>query len=505
MKAADSSDTLVNLAILVAVSDYTSLSKLPGCKGDIEVMTTILEGTDKFSDTLKIHGSVRSQSAKSQLADFIDRNNEKRVGEVLFYYSGHGTASSDDFLFLFSDYEERLTNQTTLSNKELDGMLKSLNPQLTVKVIDACHSGVSYVKDSDILNATFEKSKGQFKKCYFMFSSQTYESSWQDASMSYFTSEFKNAVGKHSSDKIRYKDIIDAISDAFQSDQRQTPFFITQADFTEIFCHNPSKLQMLLSGSTAGRPEIAAPPSPVDATGKTSLLEVIKNDASRYCNKDEVAKEIKVIEQQVGLLLNATDLDSLYSILVEHESASNLPKKRAIAEWFTKKSSDFFIDYTYEEEEYQTYVDPPPPSTRSAFYGFSMLDMARLQPQVLATRTRSVVSGVYPTVEMEYQALIVKLLPSFPNLVAWHLYLFPVFSRVHIRLFYCFVRMIQNGWDDLKPSAKDEWKTKEEEIRSGRVPEMVNSISKEFVEVVTKQIADAFAIDAKDISEPTKS
>lgn len=151
-----------NLAILIGITEYTSLGRLPGCKGDIDAITKIIEGTERFATPLCVHGSVPSQTAKSQLADFIKQHSQQSIGEVFFYYSGHGDTSNDDFLFLFSDYTSQMTNQTTLSNKELDEMLKSLNPRLAIKVIDACHSGVAYVKEADTFAATFEKSKGRY-------------------------------------------------------------------------------------------------------------------------------------------------------------------------------------------------------------------------------------------------------------------------------------------------------------------------------------------------------
>lgn len=477
----------INLAILIGVTEYTSLLRLPGCDGDIDVMKKIVEGTERFTIPLTISGSVPSQSAKSQLADFIKQHSETQIGEVFFYYSGHGDASNDDFLFLFSDYDSGAINQTTLSNKELDGMLKSLNPQLAVKVIDACHSGVAYIKAAEMLSATFDKSKGQFKNCYFMFSSQTNESSWQDNAMSYFTSAFKDAVLKHTSGKIRYKDIIDAISDAFQSGQRQTPYFTNQADFTEIFCHDPSKLQLLFNGN-ATPPTVAPPQLPNNV--KSSLLELVEKDAARYSEKEEIAEQLRIIGERMQAVLVGTEIESLYSALVEREDASEIPRKKVIADWFEKNRTDYFVDFTYEQEEYQTYVDPPPLSTGSMMRS---IDYMAGRPQISVTRKRNVVSSVIPTVKMEYQALVVKLSPKFPNLTAWQLHLFPLFSKVRIRVFYCFVRMVQKGWDELKRSSTVEWKTKEEEIKSGRVAVMAAAIGQEFVDVVTKQVSEAFA------------
>jgi uncharacterized caspase-like protein len=117
----------------------------------------------------------------------VRENEGQDIDELFFYYSGHGARRSDDFLYLFSDFNSSKTSQTSLKNSELDTMIKSLNPKLTVKVLDACQSGTEYIKSEEDLKMIFEKSSGNnFKKTYFMFSSATNQNSIADMDYSVF-------------------------------------------------------------------------------------------------------------------------------------------------------------------------------------------------------------------------------------------------------------------------------------------------------------------------------
>ena len=114
-------------------------------------------------------------------------------------------------------------------------MLKTLTPKLMIKVVDACHAGVSQIKEADALSKQLQASKGSFSDCYFMFSSQSSQSSLQDSKLSDFTEAFVEACATFTGQDIRYKDIVDHISDAFVGNADQTPTFVIQAPCVEIF------------------------------------------------------------------------------------------------------------------------------------------------------------------------------------------------------------------------------------------------------------------------------
>src|SRR5437870_7061889 len=181
----------MNLAILIGVTSYSRpVSDLPACVHDVELMSQLIRFTNKFPNTLELRRDTSSAEVKTQLAQFISKFRAEEIDELFFYYSGHGDLFKDDFFFLFSDFDEKRRNQTSLTNNELDSMLKTLSPKLVVKVVDACHAGVAYVKEPDALAKQLQASQGSFSNCYFMFSSQSSQGSFQDTKLSDFTEAF---------------------------------------------------------------------------------------------------------------------------------------------------------------------------------------------------------------------------------------------------------------------------------------------------------------------------
>ena len=190
---------------------------------------------------------MQKWDAPEKLSDFIANNQGEIFDEVFFYYSGHGDFRDNEFYYILSDFNRNSYRQTSLANSELDSFLKQLNPNLTIKVVDACHSGVTYIKDNDIFSKHLDESKQRFNHCYFMFSSMSDQASYQNNIISHFTKSFVDSVLKYSSTEIRYKHIVDYISDDFEKNALQKPLFVTQASFTEIFCSVNQKIKTLLS------------------------------------------------------------------------------------------------------------------------------------------------------------------------------------------------------------------------------------------------------------------
>jgi Caspase domain len=184
----------MNVAILIGVTSYSRpVTDLPACAHDVQLMSQLIRHTNRFPDTLELGKNTSSAEVKTQLAQFVSKFKGQKVDELFFYYSGHGDLFKDDFYFLFSDFDEKRRNQTSLTNNELDSMLKTLAPKLIVKVVDACHAGVAYVKEPDALAKQLQATQASFSNCYFMFSSQSSQSSFQDSKLSDFTESFVEA------------------------------------------------------------------------------------------------------------------------------------------------------------------------------------------------------------------------------------------------------------------------------------------------------------------------
>jgi len=164
----------MNVAIIIGVSDYGAADRnLPACTNDISVMSTLLAKTEKYDQTLQIDGDAKSASVKDRISAFVAGLQGETIDEVFFYFSGHGEYFQDHFYYLLSDYDPKRRNQTALDNSELDSWLRSLNAEMTIKAVDACHSGVQYIKEPGAFRKYLQESQNGFKKCYFFFSSGT--------------------------------------------------------------------------------------------------------------------------------------------------------------------------------------------------------------------------------------------------------------------------------------------------------------------------------------------
>jgi len=65
--------------------------------------------------------------------------------------------------------------------------------------------------------------------------------------LSEFTRSFLLRIESSASENVRYKDIMDFISDDFESNPLQTPVFVTQATFTELFAERTPKLEKAMT------------------------------------------------------------------------------------------------------------------------------------------------------------------------------------------------------------------------------------------------------------------
>lgn len=238
----------MKIAILIGISKYHNFNdNLPVTKIDLTLMKNLIKSSGKYDKILCISNSTNADDIREQLLTLQNLKN-RNIKEVFFYYTGHGSFDGNDFYYICSDsnFEDE---KTFLKNSEIDNFLKGLNPEVVVKVIDACNSGVLYVKgDMDkqsTLQEYFEKSKGEFQNCYFFCSSRSDQFSGYD-SISYFTKSFLRAISLITDNEIKYVDIISFIENDMKNPD-QTPIFLLQGTGGHIFCKINRKVEDLLS------------------------------------------------------------------------------------------------------------------------------------------------------------------------------------------------------------------------------------------------------------------
>lgn len=434
----------MRVAILLGVSHYDSLSDLPACKRDVDLMKDLITATDKFEKKIVISDDTYAAKVKEKLTNFIRQFEKKEIEEVLFYYTGHGDFFKDEFYYVLSNFKEDMRRQTCIENSEIDNWLRGLNPELTVKIVDACHSGITYVKGNETIEKYIYNSKQVFGKLFFMFSSGFDQSSYQDDILSFFTKSFVRSFQNQTTSIIRYKDIIDFISDAFISNSRQTPYFVTQASHTEIFCSlTPEIKELALSVEKRLKANSEETRS---SSIELDIVKIVEQDAKNFFSEEDVMTILNEMKEKIENHEYPPEFNSLYDAKYSFsDSYWHLPEKNVIGEWIKAHSDEYFANVV--EEKYTVKV--PRVSHPLAYTNGAN--------EVIVTKFR--ITGFDLTTRCPYKIIEINAVPKYPNISWGNLTIVFLLSKTKIRFFYFFSNYKEKNWDDRKLIQDVEWKT----------------------------------------------
>lgn len=464
-----------NAAIVIAVSEYKNANRLLASKNDGILMRDVLQQTGKFppENIFVADHQTDSATVKTGLAAFIKELETKPddIDEVFFYFTGHGLSVNGDFFFIFSDFDPKKLNQTTLSNTELDGMLRTLSSELAVKVVDACQSGSQYIKSSDELEKTLkQKSQPHFKSCYFMFSSEEAQSSWQDDRLSYFTRSFLSAVHEGGAHPVRYKDIISYIADEFEGNTLQKPVFVAQGGFTEIFTQPVQSLSDLLANSSgllsktqhialaatvtvrSAATATATVLSPTVTVGtdmsdedeiERRLLEAAKD----YHNEEQANAVYAAIQSEIEAWQLSQLCDRFYTVNATFlKDTYSVPYAVEIAQWFEKNNGDYFVDLEYVTRR-KWADDPMFPGMTFGRTSYEIQELKSFDTTVKMPPYRSVHVTATPR-------------PKFPTLSQCIHYVAFIASRSELRCFYATAEYVDENWKERRMVSGISWRSK---------------------------------------------
>ena len=233
----------MNLAIIIGVSNYTHVSPLPGCAADVQHMRDLLIATGKYDNIVCINHQTRQRHIKSRLDKIVANYKSRSINELFVYFSGHGVFD-EQALLCCSDYHPHRAHETSIENDYLDDVIRLLNPQLAVKVIDACQSGEPYIKSP---NEAFKQSlnKRPLEAFICMASSRYDQVSMATAQGSTFTQRWIDAALCRSRGVIHYSDIQRYLALSFANDLRQQPYFVNQGCALETFSEVTLEMNLL--------------------------------------------------------------------------------------------------------------------------------------------------------------------------------------------------------------------------------------------------------------------
>lgn len=452
------------IALLIGISEYNNVRNLAPCQRDIELMHAIISESNKYEDILVLKNNPQSLEAKDKISSFIRENQKENIEEVFIYYTGHGTRHKDDFLYLFSDFDNQKIEQTSLRNSEFDTMLKSLNPQLTIKVVDACQAGTEYIKSNRDLQLIFEKSSSEsFKKTYFLFSSSSSESSIALADYSVFTKSFAQSLLRFEGQDIRFRDVMAYISDDPNVKRHQTPLFILQADNTETFCNVSETLteiiksQLLIARSAKDEITLNSDNSMLEPelTEKEKLILLIKSKSHAYCNEEEGQLALSQLIDKLTNYSWSPLITQLYNVeITRSDKIPPLESVKNIAKWLSESTESYFVRILYSDEEYET-------KEKIEIEEIPIYDLMsrrkRIEYQPI-TKYRKVLSAYDLTAPSPSKSVHVSLCPQEQILPWIKVFFCFVFSKSKLVLFFKYEIENEASWSHRTLTDANTWK-----------------------------------------------
>ena len=349
-----------NVSILVGNTEYERLGKLDCCSDDVLAVKELLDATQKF-ESVELLLNNDSSELKERIRAAVDAH--KSIGEIFFYFTGHGFQHESEFFFCATNFDAKRPNETGLSNTELHTLLRSAEADLVVKVIDACSSGALLIKSDGSFIST---NKQGFKNLIQIASCLDSQNSLTGQPLSLFTEKFRTASLRKAEGAVYYTDIIDALRDEFLDNNIQTPHFVSQGTGREQFVEDAKRLNGLrakLSAlanytDTSGNvPSVIAPPS--------SALDIL-NRAEKKFVKKEVAQAF--ISRLFDKISHKASSDNFFGErfdweVIEHSNFRE-PTARAfiIRVLLGEKRPDNFVTATIKRERrsiaFPIFMDP---------------------------------------------------------------------------------------------------------------------------------------------------
>ena len=176
-------------ALIVGISDYTSLQQLDFCKNDgTEVYDVLSSLGYEISDKNKLVGEAKGEKVRDAIYDFFDDKKNNLDDTLLFYYSGHGVPDADGEMYLASsDIDPDKPYRRGFSFEELRKRMEKTIATRVVIILDCCYSGSAKISKGNEEDAAKigrliveQKSRklpeGQGK--YILASSQPYQEAY---------------------------------------------------------------------------------------------------------------------------------------------------------------------------------------------------------------------------------------------------------------------------------------------------------------------------------------
>lgn len=470
----------MNIGIVIGVSNYQNVQNLPGCTNDAQAIKQLLEMVDKCDDILYLteFTSTTSKSVKSELTKFIQKYASEEIEEVIFYFTGHGLFEENQFYYVLSDYEESKKCQTCLTNDELDNLLRSLSANLTIKIVDACQSGIRYVKDPDNFRKYLQESEKKFDKCYFYYSSQNNQSSYQNNEISDFTLAFLNSFADRENQEIRYKDIMDSLADSFSSNSKQTPFFVMQGNYTEVFGFISEDISKAIYDVMA----LEHTPEHKQGFEQKSLIQRIEEQASVYCNQEQALECLQILSEEVKEYEFEHEINQIFDHKTEFQNGDVVQiNTEYLGNYLSNAETNYFVNIHKETRTREV-------TNHNIFTGSVVSRMLSGEELPKVKQDYLAITGARSSVELPFEQIYIRLESKYPNINDTGCLIFPYLSQTKIVILVCYFMYETKEWNVKQiAEATCEWSSFEMLIKEENV---IENIVKEALDNYTKYTLD---------------
>ena len=499
----------MKLAIVIGITDYAHMKRLAACANDSQAVQSLLSATGDYPDICFIEAGATATAAKAKIVKFISTHQADKVEELFFYFSGHGDRSEEDFFYAFSDYQSDRRETTGLRNSELDELIRNLAPGLTVKIVDACFSGSTYIKAAeDDLTPLIQKSAttNELKRVYFFFSSAENEKSLAGPKLSYFT-QCLLEVFSNQSGLVRYRDLMAAIADEMHVRGWPKPLFVTQSTGLEHFAYAGADALLAVQNSL----KLLLPPEPEDskdsqASSAASSQEIVPSHSPAppptlamlatakaqeiYCAKDEAIANIELLQALRDIGRWPSELRDAYDMRANSVSEEEVPNAKAIGKWISNLKDDaVFATPTYDTETFTVEEYKELPTKPSSAFGALGMSSASHFRRLLGEKEyklekvekhRQVVAGFQYSAPAVVEPTHIRFSPRYSSLENYSLYVVCLFSRRTVTCLYVVEHLAFTGWETTSPAMAARWKQFSSSIKDrASLEEMTESLINE--------------------------
>jgi len=387
----------------------------------------------------------------------------EEVEELIFYFSGHGEKEGDEFLYLPSDFDPHKKLGTSISNDRIDTLIKEISPKLTIKVVDACHSGTTYVKNQDNTQKILEKAaaKKGLNSLYFLFSSGSQEYSYAGSDFSHFTESFLTAI-LESHGETGYLDIINRIKDFFITNKNQTPHFIQQGTGTEKIGNINEETKNLINKAFGLSDEEHKTSLQNISSTFDQLLQKIQEKTTSECFKEE---DLGIFLDKFKTDINNWDSSITNFFTPEYSSKTSpegVPNCEYLGSWLEdNKEICLFAEPEYSIEYIETsqYVQKPFQSLSSAEILASCNDPLSIYNLEIIKKPHNKICGFLYTHNTGNNIISIKLSPKYEILNPVCIYIVSFYSNKNIVIHYSHEELKKINWEKHSLPKCEEWYT----------------------------------------------